>query len=134
MTDPGSADEAKRADDEGSARYGPRPRAAVVLTTVPSRDAARTLARELVERRLVACANVVPGVVSIYRWEGAVQEDDEVLIVLKTRRDRTTELAGAIRELHTYDTPEVVVLPVDGGDRDYLSWVLREADASPDRR
>ena len=99
----------------------------VVLVTAPGVEQARSLARALVEARLVACANLVPGVRSIYRWEGQVQEDEEVLLVLKTRADRGEALARRIRELHPYDLPEVIELPAAGGSVDYLDWVRAES-------
>lgn len=99
----------------------------VVLVTAPGVEVARSLAHALVEARLAACANLVPGVRSVYRWEGEVQEDEEVLLVLKTRADRGSELASRIRELHPYDLPEVLELPAVGGSAAYLDWVRAEA-------
>ena len=99
----------------------------VVLVTAPGVEVARSLAHALVGARLAACANLVPGVRSVYRWEGEVQEDEEVLLVLKTRADRGVELASRIRELHPYDLPEVLELPVVGGSAAYLDWVRAEA-------
>ena len=99
----------------------------VVLVTAPDPGTAAALARTLVEERLAACANLVPGVRSIYRWEGEVQDDAEVLLVLKTRAARCDALAARVRDLHPYDLPEVVVLPVGGGSRGYLEWVIAES-------
>lgn len=101
----------------------------VALVTAPDDETARQLARTLVSERLVACVNCVPGVTSVYRWEGAVQEDAEVLLVLKTRADRVDALAGRVDELHPYDNPEVIWLPVLGGAPAYLAWVQAEARA-----
>jgi periplasmic divalent cation tolerance protein len=103
------------------------PEIRVVLVTAPDRDAAGRIARALVEERLAACVNAVPGVRSTYRWQGAVQEDDEVLLVIKTRADRVAALADRVRALHPYDLPEVLALPAAGGSADYLGWVAREA-------
>jgi len=75
----------------------------------------------------VACVNLVPGVRSIYRWEGAVEEDAEVLLVVKTRADRTGDLVDRVVELHPYDLPEVVMMPAVGGNPGYLDWVREEA-------
>ena len=105
----------------------------VQLTTVSSEDEAEKLARALVERRLAACVNVVPGVRSFYRWQGEVQCDAEVLLVIKTARARLGELRSAVRALHSYDLPEQLDLEVTGGDRDYLEWVLREAGGAPEK-
>jgi len=101
----------------------------VVLVTAPDLDTAAALARTLVEERLVACANLVPGVRSIYRWEGRIQDDAEVLLVAKTGAARCDALAARVRDLHPYELPEVVVLPVSGGSRDYLDWVIAESSA-----
>lgn len=98
----------------------------VVLTTLPDEAAARALARRLVEERLIACANVVPAVTSIYRWEGEVRDEAEVLVVMKTTRDRMPEVESRIAELHPYDVPEVLGLPSSGGSRPYLDWVTAE--------
>ena len=99
----------------------------VVLVTAPDAETGARLARSLVEERLAACANLVPGVRSIYRWEGRVQEDAEVLLVLKTRAERVDALAARVSELHPYDMPEVVALPAVGGSRAYLDWVRGES-------
>jgi periplasmic divalent cation tolerance protein len=98
----------------------------VVLTTVPDADLGAMVARKLIEDRLAACVNVIPGVCSFYRWEGRVQEDAEVLMVIKTSLERCDELAARINDLHPYDVPEVLVLPADGGSTPYLNWVETE--------
>jgi periplasmic divalent cation tolerance protein len=96
---------------------------AVVLSTTGTADEASRIAQALVERRLAACVNVVPGVRSTYRWQGAVTTDSEWLLVVKTRRDRFDEVRAAIRELHTYEVPEVVMLDIVDGDAAYLAWI-----------
>lgn len=101
----------------------------VVLVTAPDAEVAEGVARALVAERLAACVNVVPGVRSIYRWEGAIEDAAEVLLVIKTRADRCPKLADRVRELHPYDVPEVVELPAVGGSRAYLDWVRAEAEA-----
>jgi periplasmic divalent cation tolerance protein len=98
----------------------------VALVTAPDADVGARIARTLVEERLVACVNLVPGVRSIYRWEGAVQEDAEVLLVAKTAAGRAEALAARVREVHPYDVPEVVLLAVEGGSAPYLDWVREE--------
>lgn len=97
-----------------------------VLITVPDAATAESLASTLVGERLAACANLVPGVVSIYRWEGEVRRDDEVLLVLKTTAARADALRERAVALHPYDVPEVLVLAVDGGHEPYQSWVRAE--------
>ena len=98
----------------------------VVFTNLPDRDAALKLARELVERRLAACVNVLHGCTSVYRWKGAVEEAGEVPVLIKARAGRYNELEAAIRELHPYELPEVVAVPVVRGLPDYLDWVAEE--------
>ena len=103
----------------------------VVLVTAPDRETAERLGADLVEERLAACANLVPGVTSIYRWEGAVERDEEVLMVLKTRTERVGTLVRRVEELHPYDVPEVLALPVDAGHAPYARWV-RDATGKRD--
>lgn len=96
----------------------------VVLSTVPDDERGAALARTLVEEELAACVNLVPGVRSIYRWDGAVTDDREQLAVVKTRRDRVDALVARLVALHPYEVPEAVVVPVEGGHPPYLAWVL----------
>lgn len=102
----------------------------VVLSTVARAEDAERIARALVERRLAACVSVVPGLVSLYRWKGNVERDDERLLVIKTRRERLAPLREAIAELHPYELPELLALPVEAGSPDYLEW-LDESVAEP---
>lgn len=100
--------------------------ALVVLVTAPSADVAAELARALVEERLAACGNILPGVKSIYRWQGRVHEDAEALLVLKTTRTRFEALRERVLALHPYDVPEVIALPVEAGSAAYLAWIAGE--------
>ncbi len=100
----------------------------LALMTAPDAETARRLARALVEERLAACVNVVPGVTSIYRWEGAVHEDAELLLVAKTQADRLPALAERLRILHPYALPELVALAPTGGSERYLDWVCAETE------
>lgn len=102
----------------------------VVLSTVARAEDAERIARALVERRLAACVSVVPGLVSLYRWKGNVERDDERLLVIKTRRERLAPLREVIAELHPYELPELLALPVEAGSPDYLEW-LDESVAEP---
>src|SRR5579859_1065734 len=96
----------------------------VVMVTCGSRAEARKIARAVVEARLAACANVMGGPVqSIYRWKGRVETAKEVLILLKSTRKRFAALEREIRRLHSYDTPEIIALPIVGGSRAYLQWI-----------
>ena len=99
----------------------------VVLVTTPSVEIAGQLARALVEERLAACANILPGLRSIYRWEGTIHEDAEALLLLKTRTERCAALAARVKDLHPYELPEVLELPVTGGSDAYLDWVITES-------
>jgi periplasmic divalent cation tolerance protein len=98
----------------------------LAVTTAPSMDEGRRIARTLVERRIIACGNVLPGAVSIFRWQGAIQEADEVVVLLKTRADRVGELKEALPALHPYEVPELIVVPITGGHGAYLDWLSAE--------
>jgi periplasmic divalent cation tolerance protein len=98
----------------------------LVLTTAPGPEEAARLARTLVEERLAACGNVVPGLRSIYRWEGKVQDEGEALLLLKTTRARFPALRDRLLALHPYAVPEVLALPVEAGAEKYLGWVGAE--------
>ncbi|MBP8258188.1 MAG: divalent-cation tolerance protein CutA [Verrucomicrobia bacterium] len=102
----------------------------VVLVTAPDRRTARRLAREVVGRRLAACANLVSGIESIYWWQGRIETGRETLMILKTTRSRWPALMACLREHHPYDTPEIVRLPIAAGDARYLRW-LRESVRPP---
>ena len=95
----------------------------VVFTTWPDATAARAAARVLVEERLAACANLVPAIESIYRWEGKVETANEVLMILKSTLGRYEELETRIKALHSYEVPEIIGLPVNEGLLSYLRWV-----------
>ncbi len=94
-----------------------------VLVTAPTMDEAARLGRTVVEERLAACANLVPGVRSIYRWQDVVQDDAEVLLVIKTTGSMWNRLLQRIVELHSYQTPEVLALPIRHGAPAYLHWL-----------
>jgi len=98
----------------------------LVFTNLPDREAALELAHGLIERRLAACVNVLDGCTSVYRWKGDIEEADEVPVLVKTRTARYEELEAAIRELHPYELPEIVAVPVVRGLPDYLDWVGEE--------
>ena len=95
----------------------------VVLCTVGSAEDAERIAGALVERRLAACVNVLPGVTSFYRWEGKLNRDAEHLLVVKTTAARFEALREALVEMHPYDVPEVVELPIERGHAPYLEWI-----------
>src|ERR1700730_1405996 len=100
----------------------------LVLSTAGSDSEARKIAQTLVERRLAACVNIVPRVQSVYRWEGKVGQAEEYLLLVKTVKAREEDLRAAIRELHSYDLPECIAIPIESGSADYLSWLSGSVD------
>lgn len=100
----------------------------LAISTAPDAEHATRIARALVEERLIACASLVPGLTSIYRWEGAVQAEPEVLLLMKTRRARVPDLKERLPQLHPYQVPELVVTEVTDGLEPYCRWVRDETD------
>ena len=96
----------------------------LVLVTTPDRKTARALARAALEARLVACANLVPGIESHYRWKGCLEKSSEILVLFKTTRDKISALEKLVLKQHPYDTAEVISLPLDSGTPRYLDWLL----------
>jgi len=95
----------------------------ITFVTCKDLKQAKGIARALVKERLAACVNVVPGVASIYAWEGKLEESREVLLVIKSRRSLSGRLTARVRTLHSYSVPEVVTVPIASGNPDYLKWV-----------
>jgi len=104
----------------------PHTDALVVLTTVASDEEAVRLVRTLLERRLIACGTIMPGARSLYRWQGKVADEREVVVMLKTRSARLDSLREAFTELHPYKVPELLALPVEAGLDKYLEWINGE--------
>lgn len=104
--------------------------AIVVLTTLAAPDEAHQFVRALLERRLVACGTILPGARSLYRWQGKVVEEQEVVVLLKTRAARLEPLRAAFTELHPYKVPELLALPVEAGLEQYLQWIDGETSLS----
>lgn len=102
----------------------------VVLVTTASEEEAARIAAPLVEGRLAACANIVGGVRSIFRWEGNVTEEREALMILKSHSDRFEALSREIKRLHSYSVPEIIALPIAHGLHEYLQWVRGETGTS----
>lgn len=98
----------------------------ILLTTFPDAEKARQIGTIWVESQLAACVNLLPGVESIYRWQGKTESSAEVLAVVKTTRGRLGELEASLRELHPYELPECLVLSPEGGSAEYLAWVRGE--------
>jgi len=101
-------------------------RAVFVYTTYSSLVEAERAGRSLVERRLCACVNILPAMVSYYWWQGEVERGDEVVIIIKTRATLAEPVRLAVKEMHSYTTPAVLVIPVESVDPDYQAWIMRE--------
>ena len=99
----------------------------LVLSTVPDDASAEMIARTLVEEKLAACVNVLPPMVSIYRWQGAVERETERQLIMKTTRERIPALEKRLGELHSYELPEFIVLSVESGSEEYLAWLALSA-------
>ena len=103
-------------------------RAAFVYTTYPSIVEAEKAGGALVERRLCACVNILPGMVSLYWWQGKIERGEEVVMIIKTRASLIEAVRKAVREMHSYTTPAFLVLPVERVDRDYEAWLMAETE------
>lgn len=95
----------------------------LVLCTCPDRETARQLAETLVSRRLAACVNIVPGLESVYEWQGKVERDAEVLLIIKTNAARYPGVEATLREQHPYELPEIIRVSLSGGLQEYLQWI-----------
>ncbi len=102
----------------------------LVYTTYPSLVEAEKAGRAIVERRLAACVNILPGMVSHYWWQGALERGEEVVMILKTRASLTGAVQAAVKASHPYTTPAVLVLPVEAVDADYQAWIVAETTAA----
>jgi periplasmic divalent cation tolerance protein len=100
----------------------------LVYSTFPTREKAEIAATAVVDTRLAACVNLVPGVSSIYRWQGTIQRVDEVLLIAKTRASRAAALVEGLRVAHPFEVPDIVVLPIVAGDPAYLAWIAKETE------
>ena len=103
-------------------------RAVLVYTTWPSVADAEAAGRALVERRLAACVNILPGMISHYRWEGTIERAEEAVMLVKTRASLADAVSKAVKELHAYDTPAILVLPLESVEKSYLAWLMAETD------
>ena len=105
-------------------------RAVFVYTTWPSIVEAEKAGRNLVERRLTACVNILPGMISHYRWQGAIERAEETVMIIKTRASLAEPVRAAVKELHSYSTPAFLVIPIESVDDTYLEWLLAETKAT----
>lgn len=103
-------------------------RAVFVYTTFPSLVEAEKTGRTILERRLAACVNILPGMISHYWWQGAIERGEEVVMLVKTRASLADEVQGAVKEMHSYATPAILVLPIEGGEPTYLDWLMKETE------
>ena len=100
----------------------------IVFITAPNEKEAASISRTIVEERLVACVNIIPSVRSIYRWQGRVEDEQEVLMVEKTKKSLFERLQERVNELHSYEVPEIIGLPLVEGSKEYLDWLGQETD------
>ena len=103
-------------------------RAVLVYTTWPSIVEAERAGRAIVERRLAACVNILPGMVSHYWWQGAIERGEEVVMIIKTRASLAESVRAAVKSMHSYTTPAILVLPIEGGEPGYLQWLMQETE------
>ena len=111
-------------------------RAVFVYTTYPSIVEAEEAGRALVEQRLAACVNILPGMISHYRWEGKIERGEEVVMLIKTRASLAEAVRAAVKTRHSYTTPAILVLPIESIDQTYLAWVMAETEnaAAPNEK
>jgi periplasmic divalent cation tolerance protein len=105
-------------------------RAVLVYTTYPSVVEAERAGRAIVERRLAACVNILPGMISHYWWQGALERGEETVMIFKTRASLADAVKDAVKESHSYTTPAILVLPIEGGEENYLAWIAAETAAA----
>ncbi|CAK5073714.1 unnamed protein product [Meloidogyne enterolobii] len=98
----------------------------VVYVTVPSTEVGKNIAKEIIQKRLAACVNIVPHLTSIYEWKGKIEEESESLLIIKTEADRLVQLEEIVNKIHPYDVPEFIVLPIEKGSEPYLKWIYKQ--------
>jgi periplasmic divalent cation tolerance protein len=103
-------------------------RAVFVYTTYPSIVEAERAGRALVERQLCACVNILPGMISHYRWQGAIERGEEVVMIIKTRASLAERVSAAVKEMHSYSTPALLVIALESVDKAYLEWLMAETE------
>lgn len=100
----------------------------VIYCTVPNEFNANLIATSLVEENLAACVSILPSVTSVYKWEGIVQTDNELLLIIKTREERFEAVKAKIKELHEYTVPEIIALPITQASDEYQNWIIKETE------
>jgi periplasmic divalent cation tolerance protein len=101
-----------------------------VYTTYPSTVEAEQVGRALIERNLAACVNILPGMISYYRWEGSVERGEETVMIIKTRASHAERVSAVVKEMHSYSMPAILVIPIESVDQAYLGWLLAETEIS----
>ncbi|BBG65586.1 periplasmic divalent cation tolerance protein CutA [Hydrogenimonas sp.] len=104
-------------------RARPVSRYILVLVTAPTADEAELIAQKLLKKRLAACVNIVPNLLSIYRWKGKVERDEECMMIIKTEKRVLKKLEKRIKKMHSYEVPEILVFRVEEGEKEYLKWI-----------
>lgn len=95
----------------------------IVLTTCNSSEIASSIAESLVSNKLAACVNIINGIESVYQWQGKIEHDKEILLIIKTQQYLYSQLEQAIQELHDYELPEIIAVPINTGEKNYLNWI-----------
>ncbi len=98
----------------------------IVYITVPSQEVGLKIADTLLQNRLVACVNIIPEITSIYHWQGSIEQDEELLLIAKTRATLFDALSASIKNIHPYDVPEIIATPIITGSKEYLAWIDAE--------
>lgn len=104
-------------------------RAVFVYTTYPSLVEAERIGKAVLERRLAACVNILPGMISHYWWQGAIERGEEIVMIIKTRASLAEGVRAAVKAMHSHTTPAILVLPIEGGEPGYLDWLMKETEA-----
>ena len=105
-------------------------RAVFVYTTYPSLVEAERIGKAVLEKRQAACVNILPGMISHYWWQGAIERGEEVVMIIKTRASRAEDVRAAVKTMHSYAVPAILVLPIEGGEPAYLDWLMQETERS----
>ena len=103
-------------------------RAVFVYTTYPSLVEAERIGKAVLERRLAACVNILPGMISHYWWQEKIERGEEVVMIIKTRASLAERVRATVKDMHSYDTPAILVLPIEGGEAGYLEWLMQETE------
>ncbi len=95
----------------------------IIQSTTANEEEAKKIARHLVEKKLIACCSIIPTVTSIYRWKDEITEDNEVLMIMKTKAELYSKVEKEIKKLHSYEVPEIICIPINAGSKEYLNWI-----------